>query len=183
MIPRRFFWLFDLLVLGVAFLAAYSLVPRLAPLFAPGGPLRTPWLETWVSPALWSGQLPPLAELLWIFLVMAPSTLLILGVLGNYGPLLFQSRTRIVAGSFAAPLASLSLAGQVLLAGDRWLGCRVGRFSHVRGVAACESHARNHAAIFRPGQDARLGRWGQRGGVKQNDRTSFASCQTDLSAV
>ncbi len=93
----------------MAFLAAYSLAPRLAPLFAPGGPLRTPWLETLVSPALWSGQLPPVAELLWILLVMAPSTLLVLGTLGNYGPLLYQSRTRIVAGSFLALLASLSL--------------------------------------------------------------------------
>ncbi len=38
MIPRRFFWLFDLLTLSFAFLAAYSLVPRLQPLFAPRGP-------------------------------------------------------------------------------------------------------------------------------------------------
>jgi len=105
MIPRRFFWLFDFLILGLAFLAAYSLVPRLAPLLAPGGPLRTPWLEALASPALWSGQLPPLAELLWILLVMAPATLLVLGALGNYGPLLYQSRTRIVVGSFLAPLA------------------------------------------------------------------------------
>lgn len=57
MIPRRFFWLFDFLILSLTFLAAYSLVPRLAPLFAPGGPL------------------------------------------------LYQSRTRIVLGSFVAPLA------------------------------------------------------------------------------
>ena len=42
MIPRRFFWLFDFLILGLAFLVAYSLVPRLAPLFAPGGPLLYP---------------------------------------------------------------------------------------------------------------------------------------------
>ena len=57
MIPRRFFWLFDFLILSLTFLAAYSLVPRRAPLFAPGGPL------------------------------------------------LYQSRTRIVLGSFVAPLA------------------------------------------------------------------------------
>jgi hypothetical protein len=104
MIPRRFFWLFDLLVLIAAFLAARALVPRLAPLFAPGGPLRTPWLEALTSPAIWRGQLPPLAELLWILLVMAPSTLLMLSALGNYGPLLYQSRTRITVGSFLASL-------------------------------------------------------------------------------
>jgi len=110
MIPRRFFGLFDLLILWAAFLAAYSLVPHLAPLFALGGPLRTHWLETLASPAVWSGQMPPLTELLWIFLMMAPVTLLVLGALGNYGPLLYPSRTRIVLGSFLAPLAGLSLA-------------------------------------------------------------------------
>jgi hypothetical protein len=62
MIPRRFFWFFDLLILGVAFLVAYLLVPRLAPLFALGGSLRTLWLETLVSPAIWSGQIPPLPD-------------------------------------------------------------------------------------------------------------------------
>jgi exopolysaccharide biosynthesis polyprenyl glycosylphosphotransferase len=116
MIPRRFFWLFDFLILGLAFLAAYSLVPQLAPLFAPDGPLWTQWLEALTSPAIWSGQMPPLVEWLWVFLVMAPATLLILEALGNYGPLLFQSRTRIVAGSFVAPLASLSLVTLVLFA-------------------------------------------------------------------
>jgi hypothetical protein len=117
MIPRRFFWLFDFLILSVAFRVAYSLVPRLAPFFAPDGPLRTPWLEALASPALWNGQLPPLAEWLWVFLVMTPATLLILSALGNYGPLLYQSRTRIVVGSFLAPLAGLSLAMLAL-----WLG-------------------------------------------------------------
>jgi hypothetical protein len=62
-------------------------------------------------------NLAPLTELLWIFLVMAPATLLVLGALGNYGPLLYPSRTRIVLGSFLAPLAGLSLAR------DRRPGC------------------------------------------------------------
>jgi hypothetical protein len=105
MIPRRFFWLFDFLILSATFQVAYSLVPRLAPLFVPGGPLRTHWLESLASPAIWNGQLAPFAELLWIFLVIAPATLLALGALGNYEPLLHQSRTRIVVGSFLAPLA------------------------------------------------------------------------------
>jgi hypothetical protein len=110
MIPRRFFWFFDFLILGLAFLAAYSLVPRLAPLFAPGGPLHTPWLAALASPALWNGQMPPLVEWLWVFLLMVPATLLMLSALGNYGPLLYQSRTRVVVGSFLVPLSGLSLA-------------------------------------------------------------------------
>ena len=110
MIPRRFFWLFDLLILGAAFLAAYSLVPRLAPLFAPSGPLRTSWLKALTSPVIWSGQLPPPSVLLWIFLVMAPAALLVMGALGNYGPLLYQAHARIVLGSFLAPVAEGDLA-------------------------------------------------------------------------
>ena len=36
MIPRRFFWLFDVLMLGLAFVAAYALVPVLHALMAAG---------------------------------------------------------------------------------------------------------------------------------------------------
>jgi hypothetical protein len=37
MIPRRIFWLLDLIVIAFAFLAGYQLVPHVLPLFAPGG--------------------------------------------------------------------------------------------------------------------------------------------------
>ncbi len=115
MIPRRLFWLFDLFVLGAAFLVAYPLVPRLQPLFAPGGPLRLPWVEA-LAPIIWTGQLPPLADLVWIFLTMAPATLVLLEVLGNHGLLLHQSRTRIVAVSLLAPVVGLSLVTLALFA-------------------------------------------------------------------
>ncbi len=95
MIPRRFFWLFDLIVIAIAFLAAYRLVPHILPLFAPGGPLCTPWLEEVFSPNVWTVQFPPLSDFLWVFLVMAPTTVVVLGMLGAHSPLLYQSRTRI----------------------------------------------------------------------------------------
>jgi len=100
----------------VAWLAGREPLLR-APLFAPSGPLRTPWLEALASPSIWSGRLSPFAESLCIFLVRAPVTLLVLGALGNHGPLLYPSRTRIVVGSFLAPLAGLRLAMLAL-----WLG-------------------------------------------------------------
>jgi len=139
MIPRRFFWLFDFLIQSVAFRAAYSLVPHLAPLFAPGGPLRKPWLAALASPASWNGQMPPLAEWLWVLLVMAPATLLTLSALGNYRPLLYQSRTRIVVGSFLAPLAGLNLMALVLFAlkGPEQSRLFIFSFTLLSGVGLC----------------------------------------------
>jgi exopolysaccharide biosynthesis polyprenyl glycosylphosphotransferase len=116
MIPRRFFWLFDILVLVAAFLTAYLLVPSMDPLFADGGLLRDTWVEKLSIPTGWDGLLPPLTELLWLFVIIASGTLLFLEVAGNYGPLLHQSYTRIVVGSTFAPLAGLSVMALVLFA-------------------------------------------------------------------
>jgi exopolysaccharide biosynthesis polyprenyl glycosylphosphotransferase len=139
MIPRRFFWLFDTLILGAAFLAAYFLVPRIQPLFAPGGPLWSAWLEALAVPAGGSGRLPPLAELLWIFLTMAPATLMILGVSGNHGPLLYQSRTRIVAGSLLAPIVGLSPVTLVsyALKTPHWSRLFIFSFIGLGGIGLC----------------------------------------------
>jgi len=116
MIPRRFFWLFDFLVLSASFLAAYWLFPPMQSTFGPGGPLLTPWLEDVISPAAPSGDLPSLLDLLWIFFTMAPTVLLTLAVLGGHRPLLDQSRTRIVACSIGAPFAGLSVIALAVFA-------------------------------------------------------------------
>jgi hypothetical protein len=58
MIPRRLSWLFDLIVITDAFLAAYQLVPYNLPLFALGVSLRTPWLEEVFSPSVWLVPFP-----------------------------------------------------------------------------------------------------------------------------
>ena len=109
MIPRRFFWLFDLLTLGGAFLAAYLIVPQLQPLLAPSGLLRTGWIEVLSLPPNWGAQLPPLTGLLWIFLAVALTTILVLEVLGAYSPLVDQYRTKIVVSSLLAPLVGCSV--------------------------------------------------------------------------
>ncbi len=116
MIPRRIFWLFDLIVLTVAFLMAYSLVPSLQALFAPDGMLHSPWLDKLASPALWNGVLPPGIDLLWMLLIMTPAALITLTFFGAHGSLLRLSRTRIVTAGILAPLAGLSLIALVLFA-------------------------------------------------------------------
>ena len=114
MIPRRIFWLFDLAILALAFFLAYTFVPSLRPLLIPGGLLQQPWARNLAIPAAWSGVLPSRIELLWVLLVTAPVTLLVLGALRNHGPLMSQSRSRVVFGGLAAPLVGLSFGVLVM---------------------------------------------------------------------
>jgi len=116
MIPRRLFWLLDLLTLAAAFILAYLLVPTLQPLFLPAGALYTDWIQRLLSPALWDGQLPPLPDLLWIYVTMALAALVVLTAVGSHGLLLTRSRTRIVLDSFLAALVGVSLVALVLFA-------------------------------------------------------------------
>jgi exopolysaccharide biosynthesis polyprenyl glycosylphosphotransferase len=113
-IPRRIFWLFDLAVLALAFLVAYALVPNLQPVITAYGLLRSPWWQALGAPASWTGQLPPMRDLVWILAVTTPFTLLTLEAMGNYHSLLNLSRTRVVAGGFLAPLVGLSFGALVM---------------------------------------------------------------------
>jgi exopolysaccharide biosynthesis polyprenyl glycosylphosphotransferase len=115
-IPRRFFWLFDTLVLGLAFLAAYALVPWLHALVTPGAPLAMLWVLSFFAPAPLDGQLPPLGDLAWIYMIMVSATLLVLMTFSDYGRLLNQSRTRIMGGSVLATLFGAGLITLVIFA-------------------------------------------------------------------
>lgn len=115
MIPRRFFWLFDLIVISGAFVAAYLVVPLLVPLLESGRPFWGAWLQP-VDPIVGSRQLPPFSELLWILLAMAIPAILLLQLLGNDDPLISRSRTRVVGVSLLAPLGGLSFIALVLFA-------------------------------------------------------------------
>jgi len=116
MIPRRFFWFFDLLTLFAAFAIAYALIPHLVPLFGPGGPLRVSWLSILDLPAIDKGKLPRFSETLWVFLTTALTALVTLGLLGNHGPLLNQSRARIIGAGLLASGGGLSLVAVVMFA-------------------------------------------------------------------
>ena len=115
MIPRRFFWLFDLVILIATFWVAYRLTPSVAHLFALGAPLWAPWIQELFAPSALA-MIPPLRDFTWVLLVMMPSTILFLGLFGNHRPLLVQSRTRIVVGSVAASLVSSGLVTLILFA-------------------------------------------------------------------
>jgi exopolysaccharide biosynthesis polyprenyl glycosylphosphotransferase len=117
MIPRRFFWLFDLLMLGGAFLLTHAVVARLHPLIMPQSLARWPWLAAFgVLPPGVAGPFPSLAQLVWIFIVMTPATLLCLEAFGGYQPIIQQSRTRLILSSLLSPLAALSLVTLVSFA-------------------------------------------------------------------
>ncbi|MGZ8843789.1 MAG: sugar transferase [Pyrinomonadaceae bacterium] len=113
MIPRRFFWLFDLLALCTAFIVAYWLVPFVGP-FIKTGRQAGALFGVLDMPQSWHGLLPPFSEVLWILLVMALAALLTMGVLGSHGPLLKQSLTRIVAHSLMAVLAGVSMVALIM---------------------------------------------------------------------
>jgi FlaA1/EpsC-like NDP-sugar epimerase len=115
-IPRRFFWLLDALMLGLAFLAAYALVPVLHTLTEPGNILYLPWVFSFFSPIPWAGQLPPVENLAWVYLSMVTAVLLVLTAFNDYGQLLYQSRTRIVGVSMLATLFGIGLLTLVIFA-------------------------------------------------------------------
>jgi exopolysaccharide biosynthesis polyprenyl glycosylphosphotransferase len=115
MIPRRFFWFFDLTILFGAFAAAYGLVPYLGPFFHAGSRLRGLFYLLDV-PSNWSGQLPPFAESIWILLVMGLTTLVAMDLWGGHGSLLDLSRTRIITINSGAIFAGLSMIVLVVFA-------------------------------------------------------------------
>jgi exopolysaccharide biosynthesis polyprenyl glycosylphosphotransferase len=115
MIPRRFFWFFDLLILCGAFAAAYWLIPYLGPFIQSGSRVRA-WSDLLAVPTNWSGQLPPLLESLWILLVMALTTLVVMGLSGSHGSLPELTRTRIIINNLGAIFAGLSMVVLVMFA-------------------------------------------------------------------
>src|ERR1700730_5715477 len=103
MIPRRFFWLFDLLILGGAFAAAYLLVPYFGHFFQVGTRL-TLVSQLLDVPSNWKGEMPAVSESLWILLVMALTALVVIGLSGSHGSLLKASLTMIIVLNVVAVL-------------------------------------------------------------------------------
>lgn len=109
MIPRRLFVVIDACLVIGTFIVTYALFPWLQPVRSSFAPLA---LKIGVSPD--AGYMPPLAERLWMLLIIAPAVLLSLLAVDAYGRLDRMSRTRI---ALAGPLAStigLSLATLVI---------------------------------------------------------------------
>jgi len=116
-IPRRYFWLFDFTVLGLALVAADFLLPSIQKLIALSGLARLPWVG---DPAIllpWGGGEPGIVvlEFLWVFLPMIPSTILCMELLGGYRELLNQSYTRMVINGLLSPMIGFSLIATALV--------------------------------------------------------------------
>jgi exopolysaccharide biosynthesis polyprenyl glycosylphosphotransferase len=117
MIPRRFFLCFDVCAMLVAFFAADLLVMTFSGVVFSSEVFRD--IALFLNPSSefqGPGQLPRFGDLLWIFLATAPVSIIVLSVLGNYGPVINQSGTRILAGGLLAPLAGLGSISLALFA-------------------------------------------------------------------
>jgi exopolysaccharide biosynthesis polyprenyl glycosylphosphotransferase len=115
MIPRRFFWLFDSLVLALAFVWAHRAAPVVRPLFTPGGMLAYPFLARHLVPPVTNLPFPSLRDSLWILLATIPGTILFLELFGAYRRS-NRSPVRTALSSLAAPFLSLSLVAFGLFA-------------------------------------------------------------------
>ena len=116
MIPRVIYWLADLLILAVAFLAAYSATPIISTWIGAEGPWRAEWLVKTFAIASASGSLSPLNEIFWVYVVMGAAVIPVLSLLNAHAPLLSHSRTRLLLSTLAAVTAGLSLVALVLFA-------------------------------------------------------------------
>jgi exopolysaccharide biosynthesis polyprenyl glycosylphosphotransferase len=116
MIPRRFFWSFDIVILLGAFTLAYLLTPSLQHEILQIAPANADWAAALSVPTQPSRIMPPISDLLWVFLCMAPVTILFLELSGSYAPLFEQSHLRLFANAVMAPVAGLSLITLILFA-------------------------------------------------------------------
>ena len=103
-VPSRWRWLFDVLLLVVAFPVTRNVAEWLQPLVRRGGESLAILQRLAIPNASSAAEFPPLQELLWIPLLMIPATLLGLSALGGHRALLSQSRTRLLVSTIGAPL-------------------------------------------------------------------------------
>jgi exopolysaccharide biosynthesis polyprenyl glycosylphosphotransferase len=174
-VPRRFLWFLDFLVQAFAVFAAQRVAPLIQSLARPNGPLRVHWLAwLYVPDAIAKWRFPPFNELVWIPLVMVPSTLLFMQLLGGYRPLLGQSRTRLLISSFGAPFLGLSvvtvlvtslrverasrvfLYSSMALSAVGFLGYRVAVRAYKRYRLRAGHYARNVVIVGPPSATERL---------------------------
>ena len=110
MIPRRFFWLFDTVTIGLAFLLANYLLPTIQPLLVSGGVLPEAWTTAMAAPDALHGTGPSLSNFTWMFVVMSIAAILFLELMDVYGRLLIEQSYRQLAGAcLLACLMGLSL--------------------------------------------------------------------------
>lgn len=112
-VPPRWLWLFDVLLLIVAFPATRGVAELVQPAVLWSGALGVfDWL-TILNPA--AGEFPSLLDLLWIPPLTVPATMLVLSAAGAHQSLLTQSRARLVMSTLGAPLVALGMVALAVL--------------------------------------------------------------------
>jgi exopolysaccharide biosynthesis polyprenyl glycosylphosphotransferase len=109
--PPEFLLVLDLISLIAAFYLAYAIVPEVKARLLDTALFRS-WL-TPLSPQL-GGTFQSPDEMMWVLLVMAVVSVMVVFAAGGYRPLVRQSRTRVAATALAAPLLSISVVTLIL---------------------------------------------------------------------
>ncbi len=107
-VRRKLFWLFDILALLLAYVSTSWLAPLFYRQLSPGGILYGAWVES-LDPHESGGVFPPLSEHFWVFLLVAPTTLICIEILGGHRPIRHQSLARILLFSIASPLVGVAM--------------------------------------------------------------------------
>jgi exopolysaccharide biosynthesis polyprenyl glycosylphosphotransferase len=114
MIPKRIFWLLDILAMLAAACLAEALLRSAEPFFNEGGLLHSHWLQSLRPPSKVYWSYAGSQTYAWLVLGLIPPVLLCLNLAGNYANLLKQSLARIILGCLSAPLAGLCLVSLTL---------------------------------------------------------------------
>ncbi|MFA5908982.1 MAG: exopolysaccharide biosynthesis polyprenyl glycosylphosphotransferase [Vicinamibacterales bacterium] len=107
----------DAIIVVAGFIASYGAFPFLQGIVVASGLVPEPlllWLA--VPDEIAGGQLPGWEEALWPVLLMVPTVLFSVELLGGYGQLRAQSRTRLFISSTLGPVLGLAVVTMVLYA-------------------------------------------------------------------
>jgi len=115
-IPRRFYWLFDLIALSTVFLLSYWYMPYFQTLIALSGVLHLRWIEMLSPPLDQAGSLQPLTHMLWILVVSIPPTILTLDAVSRGGRWVEISLSRMLIAGMATPFAGLAIISLAMFA-------------------------------------------------------------------
>jgi len=140
MIPKRLFWLLDLLAAFVAFALTYSAWPLLHTFFLKLAVNEPSWVPTVLRPSVDVPPLPAFSALVWMLLILAPALVVSLAIFNAHAPLLAQSRAKIIGTAALSAIGSTAVLTMVLFASRRLDGSRLLIFSFaVIGTAAVAS--------------------------------------------
>jgi exopolysaccharide biosynthesis polyprenyl glycosylphosphotransferase len=116
-IPRLFLGMGDLVVLGLAFVAANAYAPSIQRLLLPGGLLSGVLPSVLPTPTLARPELfPSPSEVIWLLAVACPVTLVAMELLGGYGRLVRQSAVRVAMTAIGSQFVAISFSTLIVFA-------------------------------------------------------------------